>query len=201
MSFSDGVLLNNVATSSSSFVSDRSYSALIPSPISEWSDFLTSLENELIFTIPEPKNDTSSPLYINAQSYRPSSDAVMLTCGCILSEKAFLSSVQNQHGVCPICSTPTEILAPVIALRNIYSKIYAKRQQLGMLILSGSKSYPNTPTHNFFQETSTEPQLAQLQKANVDIDDLSTKYSATLVPSNVPYVLNFACQALLSNCH
>lgn len=203
MLLKDGVPPDKIGTSSSS-VPERSYSALIPSPISEWSDFLNSLEKDLYFPVPTPESiKDSSPSATAAfeESYvHPCSDAVMLTCGCIMSEKLILSHLTDTLGnICPICNNPTEILAPVLALRQIMAKISAKKKQLGFSILSGSSytaplepstastpdTFPLSPASSAYN--SVNPHLT----SNIDVDDLSSQFAASLSPSNTQYVLHF----------
>lgn len=185
MSFTGGVPSGPGATSS--LAPDKTFSELMPSPVSEWSDFLNSLEKDLVFPVPTPSKITPSSVdsYTFSQT-RPCPDAVMLVCGCIMSEKLFLSDVQALDSMCPICNTPTEILAPVMALRSILSKISAKKQQFGLSILSGSDTFNPIPPR---LETQAEMAVTPYYNSNVDIDDISSKYAASLSsPSYVPYV-------------
>lgn len=51
--------------------------AIIKSPISEWTAFFKQLEQDLVFPVPSVPDTSSTPV----------SDACLLTCGCVVSEK------------------------------------------------------------------------------------------------------------------
>lgn len=106
----------------------------------------------------------------------------MLTCGCVMSEKLFLQNLPALQGVCPICGTRTEILAPILALRNLFKKITEKKNELGLSILSGA--IPAAPSSSLFNLPAVDAANADaLSTSNVDIDDLSSQFAASLSPS------------------
>lgn len=87
--------------------------------IDDWSQFLDSVLQELHCSI--------------AKYGIPSNDFSVLSCGCVASEQWARSRLPNlQLKVCPSCGNPTELMKPVMPLRNIYNIVMDKRKELGL---------------------------------------------------------------------
>lgn len=180
---------------------EQYHSVLMPPPLAEWSEFLDSIEKDFQFPVPStPPNLNLKSLELrNSRQYdgatttslRPCPDAVMLTCGCITSEQVITSSLVALDHICPICSTHTDILAPLLALQSIAQKVFRKKQQLGLSLLSGSRSLNNLTTIDSPISTSTgtgispadptaDSLLGLSYMPNEDVDKFSLRFSASL---------------------
>lgn len=139
------------------------------SPIADWTLFFKSLEKELIFPIP-----TINETYIS-----PVSDACLLICGCIVSEKVAKSSFLNPnasfpHKVCLICQfQPTDIFKPIPTLRNLYFKIAHMKQLIGLSLLSQPPVQPSIYQNNIFPSMNPS-----------SIQSPTSQYSSTLFPNS-----------------
>lgn len=169
------------------------FGTLMPSPVSEWGEFLSALEQEFVF-----------PLAGLPESLHSCPDPSMLTCGCVVSEALFMSvasptsNASNIKTICPSCGSPTELLAPIMALKRIYQIITEKKRQLGLAILSGRdigigsvKVPPKLHIENHSASgdgSDVDKTLAQdddvlsVQLSNIDVNELTSKYSKSIAP-------------------
>lgn len=120
-------LFDSVATMSLS-----NSTGLIKSNLGEWSEFLGILDS-CLYGI---------------------SDHCILSCGCILSEKKVLSHQDNSM-VCPDCGASCYYIGPLECLRNITKLLEAKRQSLGLTVLSGNLGDSETATSFKIRSDST----------------------------------------------
>lgn len=170
------------------------FGTLMPSPVSEWGEFLNALEREFMF-----------PLASRPESLQPCPDPAMLTCGCVVSESLYLSlmpptgSMLKASTICPSCGSPTELLAPVMALRRIYQIVAEKKRQLGLAVLSGrdmgvrpEEVSPQLHTENDgaggagsdVERTLAQDDVLSAQLSNIDVNDLTSKYSKSIAPTS-----------------